>query len=203
MKNVHSNVLITVILTATMALGVACEKNEGPQSEATPAEESAAAESEPAPSAGERNAPSPDDSPTANKEKPSSPGAVDQRAPKQRAPGAAQGDQEAANQPGTAKRQPGQMQGAPDQKITDEQIDKYVEASGNMNEHNKELQRKMGSVSDPEEAKKLQREAREKMKSELEEVGLAPPVYVAIGKKMKADPGFRQRVQEIAKESAN
>lgn len=190
-----TSILGAAVIAVALGLGSGCEKGADESAEANPADQ---AQSESSPSSpGDKSgqaAPSPSDRAA---DKPPSAGDQKPQGMKRGTPKPSEGAQ-APDRPS-----PSGAQAGGDTQISDDQIEKFLEASSEIQKENSKLRAKVGNASGPEEAKKLQQQAQKKAQSELKEVGLQPKVYVAISKKIQTDPEFKSRVDEIASESMN
>ncbi len=101
---------------------------------------------------------------------------------------------QAGGAPAQQQYQEGQPAAAP---ISEENLEKFVEADKEVAELRDEFSEKLSKAEDQEEAQKLQLEAQEKMVEAVQDADLDVPTYNEIATRMQTDPELQQRAESL------
>ncbi|MCL5051111.1 MAG: DUF4168 domain-containing protein, partial [Firmicutes bacterium] len=81
--------------------------------------------------------------------------------------------------------------------VTDEQLEKFVEAIEHIERINDEFVTALESVETQEQAQELQLNAQREMVESVEETGLSVEEYNALAYRLQNDPEVQRRVEEM------
>ncbi|MCL5255217.1 MAG: DUF4168 domain-containing protein [Gammaproteobacteria bacterium] len=90
-----------------------------------------------------------------------------------------------------------QMEQMANEPVTDEQLEKFVEAIEHIERINNEFVTALESVETQEAAQELQMNAQREMVESVEETGLSVEEYNALAYRLQNDPEVQRRVEEM------
>lgn len=85
----------------------------------------------------------------------------------------------------------------PTTKITDDELEKFVDASDKVFEIRDEFTEKLNGVEDPQEAQSLQMQAQQEMMEAVSDSGIEVQKYNEIATRLQSDTELQRRAQQL------
>lgn len=109
-----------------------------------------------------------------------------------------------AQESGSQTQQQQAQQSAPSaQDFTDEQLQKFADASQQIAVISQDYTKRLQKADDQAKQQQIRKEANDKMVSVVQDSGLTVETFNAIGQAIQQDPELMKRVQAMANESGN